>query len=161
MSSEESHDCVRDISTLRITDADDAGGKGANLGELVAAELPVPPGFVLMRACYLNTMREGGIDEELNATHRTAMGNAADGSELTDLSHRMQSLVYKAGISDAVRTRVLDAYRGLGSDAVVAVRSSATGEDGADASFAGMNETITNVCGEDALIDAVQQCWAS
>jgi pyruvate, water dikinase len=162
MSTEESRpDYVRDIATLRITDADDAGGKGANLGELVAAELPVPPGFVLMRACYLDTMREGGIDEELNATHRTAMASAADGSELTELSHRMQSLVYKAGISDAVRTRVLDAYSGLGPNAVVAVRSSATGEDGADASFAGMNETITNVSGEDALIDAVQQCWAS
>ena len=115
MSTQESRpDYVRDIATLRITDADDAGGKGANLGELVAAELPVPPGFVLMRACYLDTMREGGIDEELNATHRTAMGSAADGSELTELSHRMQSLVYKAGVSDAVRARVLDAYRGWG-----------------------------------------------
>lgn len=56
MTTDESRpDYVRDISTLRITDADDAGGKGANLGELVAAELPVPPGFVLMRACYLDT----------------------------------------------------------------------------------------------------------
>ena len=43
---------VRDISALRITDAEEAGGKGANMGELVAAKLPVPPGFVLLRDCY-------------------------------------------------------------------------------------------------------------
>ena len=73
----------------------------------------------------------------------------------------MQSLVYKAGITDEVRAWLLAAYRRLGPGAVVAVRSSATGEDGRDASFAGMNETITNVSGEDGLIDAVQHCWAS
>ena len=55
----------------------------------------------------------------------------------------------KAGIADTVRDLLLAAYRALGSDAVVAVRSSATGEDGSDASFAGMNATITNVSGED------------
>ena len=43
---------VRDISTLRIENAKEAGGKGANLGEQVAAELPVPPDFVLLRASY-------------------------------------------------------------------------------------------------------------
>jgi pyruvate, water dikinase len=152
---------VRDISTLRIADADDAGGKGANLGELVAADLPVPPGFVLMRACYLDSMRAGGIADELNATHRAAMAQVASGADLTELSQRMQALVRNAGMSDEVRAGVLDAYRRLGPGAVVAVRSSATGEDGRDASFAGMNATITNVSGEDALIDAVQQCWAS
>ena len=55
----------------------------------------------------------------------------------------------------------LDAYHALGSDVVVAVRSSATGEDGRDASFAGMNATITNVSGDDGLIDAVLRCWMS
>ena len=53
------------------------------------------------------------------------------------------------------------AYHALGADVVVAVRSSATGEDGRDASFAGMNATITNVSGDDGLIDAVLRCWMS
>lgn len=48
---------VRDISTLRLSDAEEAGGKGANMGEMVAAKLPVPPGFVLLRACYQDSMR--------------------------------------------------------------------------------------------------------
>ncbi len=56
---------------------------------------------------------------------------------------------------------MLDAYHALGSEVVVAVRSSATGEDGRDASFAGMNATITNVSGDDGLIDAVLRCWMS
>ena len=152
---------VRDISTLRISDAEEAGGKGANMGELVAAKLPVPPGFVLLRDCYRDSMRAGGVDAELNALHREALANVSDTAHLPELCERLQGLVHKAGVSDAVRDSVLAAYRALGSDAVVAVRSSATGEDGRDASFAGMNATITNVSGEEALIDAVLRCWMS
>ncbi len=152
---------VRDISTLRISDAERAGGKGANMGELVAAGLPVPPGFVLMRDCYHTSMRSCGVDAELGALHREALDNVADTARLGELSERMQGLVRKAGVDDTVRNLVLPAYHGIGANAVVAVRSSATGEDGADASFAGMNATITNVSGDDALIDAVVRCWMS
>lgn len=152
---------IRDISTLTINDADEAGGKGANMGELVAAKLPVPPGFVLLRDCFRDSMRAGGIDSELNALHREALDDVADSTRLTELSEWMQALVQKAGIDDAMRRPILEAYHALGEDAVVAVRSSATGEDGADASFAGMNATITNVTGDDGLIDAVIRCWMS
>ncbi len=152
---------VRDIATLRIADAEDAGGKGANLGELVAAGLPVPGGFVLMRSGYLDSMQAGGVEAELVALHREGLANVTDSTRLDELCHRMRSLVAKAGVEDTVRDQILAAYRRLGSNVVVAVRSSATGEDGRDASFAGMNRTITNVAGEDALIDAVRSCWAS
>jgi pyruvate, water dikinase len=152
---------VRDISTLRITDAEEAGGKGANMGELVAAKLPVPPGFVLLRDCYRDSMRAGGVDAELSALHRDALGNVADTTRLKEMCERMQGLVHKAGVTDTVRDRILVGYHALGSDAVVAVRSSATGEDGRDASFAGMNATITNVSGDEGLIDAVLRCWMS
>ena len=53
---------VRNISALTIGDAEEAGGKGANMGELVAANLPVPPGFVLLRDCYRDSMRSCGVD---------------------------------------------------------------------------------------------------
>ncbi|AFM16300.1 phosphoenolpyruvate synthase [Mycolicibacterium chubuense NBB4] len=152
---------VRDISTLTIADAEDAGGKGANMGEMVAAHLPVPPGFVLLRDCYRDSMRSGGVDAELNALHREALATAADTAHLAERCKRMQGLVHKAGVDDAVRRLILSAYHELGTSTVVAVRSSATGEDGADASFAGMNATITNVSGDDALIDAVVRCWMS
>jgi pyruvate, water dikinase len=152
---------VRDITSLRITDAEDAGGKGANLGELVAAELPVPGGFVLMRSGYLDSMQAGGVEAELAALHAEGLAHVADSKRLDELCHRMRGLVAKAGVEDIVRDQVLAAYRRLGTNVVVAVRSSATGEDGRDASFAGMNKTITNVAGEDSLIEAVQGCWAS
>ncbi|MBO0879359.1 MAG: phosphoenolpyruvate synthase, partial [Mycobacterium sp.] len=152
---------VRDIASLRISDAEDAGGKGANLGELVAAGLPVPRGFVLMRAGYLDSMQAGGVSTELAALHRDGLTRTTDSERLDELCHRMRALVAKAGVNDAVRNQVLAAYQHLGNTVKVAVRSSATGEDGRDASFAGMNRTITNVAGEDALIDAVESCWAS
>jgi len=152
---------VRDIASLRITDAEDAGGKGANLGELVAAELPVPGGFVLMRASYLDSMQAGGVATELAALHREGLTCVDNVERLDEICHRMRGLVAKAGVEDSVRDQVLAAYRRLGDNVVVAVRSSATGEDGRDASFAGMNKTITNVTGEETLIDAVKSCWAS
>lgn len=152
---------VRDIADLRIADAEDAGGKGANMGELVAAKLPVPAGFVLLRSCYLDSMRAGGVDTELSALHRAALEAVGTATRLAELCEQLQALVRKAGVADAVRDPLLVAYRRLGPDAVVAVRSSATGEDGRDASFAGMNRTITNVSGEEELIDAVLRCWMS
>jgi pyruvate, water dikinase len=152
---------VSDISTLRLSDAEEAGGKGANMGELVAAGLPVPPGFVLMRSSYSASMQAGGVDTELAASHREALAQVDNSARLPELCQRMQKLVTKAGVSDDVRDQLLGCYRRLGDNCVVAVRSSATGEDGRDASFAGMNRTLTNVAGEDALVDAVKQCWAS
>lgn len=149
------------IASLRIGDTEDAGGKGANLGELVAAKLPVPPGFVLVRAGYLDSMQAGGVDAELSALHREALTRVAESACLSELCHRMQNLVTKAGEAQAVCDQVLDAYHRLGADTVGAVRSSATGEEGRDASSSCMCQTNTNVMGADALIDAVQQCWMS
>src|SRR5262245_19233632 len=106
---------VRNISTLRISDAEEAGGKGANMGELVAAELPVPPGFVLLRDCYRQSVQAGGVDAELSALHREALDNVADTTRLADLCERMQGLVHKAGVADEVRELILAAYHALGS----------------------------------------------
>ncbi|ASL15168.1 phosphoenolpyruvate synthase [Mycobacterium intracellulare] len=152
---------ISKISTLRLEDAEEAGGKGANMGELVAAGLPVPPGFVLMRSSYLASMEAGGVDTELAALHREALEQVDSPARLAELCQRMRALVAKAGVSQDVRDQLLESYRALGPNCVVAVRSSATGEDGRDASFAGMNQTVTNVAGEAALLDAVITCWAS
>ena len=114
-----------------------------------------------MRAGYLDSMQAGGVDAELAALHREALTRVAEAARLDELCHRMRTLVAKAGVEETVSDQVLAAYRRLGTKPRVAGRSSATGEDGRDASFAGMNKTITNVAGEDALIDVVQNCWAS
>jgi pyruvate,water dikinase len=152
---------VDDIANLRMSDAEKAGGKGANMGEMVAAQLPVPPGFVVLRDSYLTSMSSALVSDELNAAHREALLRAGDPDVFDDLCTTMKSLVIKAGMPDDVRESIVDSYRAMGSNCFVAVRSSATGEDSADASFAGMNETFTNVRGEQDLVEAVRNCWAS
>ena len=152
---------VREIANLRLSDAEEAGGKGANLGELIAAGLPVPSGFVVVRSGYLRSIEQGGVAQEIREIHREALDDIRNDIGLADRCERMRGLVHKAGVADDVRTEILTVYRKLGPDAVVAVRSSATGEDGASTSFAGMNATFTNVSGDDVLIDAVARCWAS
>ena len=152
---------IKGFAELRLTDAEEAGGKGANLGEMAGAGLPVPPGFVLLRDAYLESMRAAGVDRELVKLHREAIAASGDETRLGELSNRCRDLVSRAGMTEAVRTELLEHYRRLGADVVVAVRSSATGEDGKDASFAGMNETLTNIAGDEDLLDAVRRCWMS
>ncbi|CAN5548299.1 hypothetical protein BH10ACT3_BH10ACT3_08650 [soil metagenome] len=152
---------IRDIADLRLTDGDRVGGKGANLGEMVAADLPVPPGFVVVRDGYRDSMRAGGVAEELGALHHEALSHVDDTARLQELCRRMHNLVRKAGCADDPRGQLLTAYRRLGDECVVAVRSSATGEDGRDAAFAGMTRSMTNVSGTDELVEAVIGCWAS
>ncbi|MBU3748964.1 MAG: phosphoenolpyruvate synthase, partial [Mycobacterium sp.] len=152
---------VEDIAKLSMADAEEAGGKGANMGEMVAAGLPVPPGFVVLRDSYLESMKAAGVSDQLNTAHREALLAALDTSRFDPMCAAMKDIVQRAGMAEEVRDGILAAYRAMGTDCFVAVRSSATGEDGADASFAGMNETFTNVRGEADLIDAVQNCWAS
>ncbi|MFG1798059.1 phosphoenolpyruvate synthase [Nocardia sp. NPDC049149] len=154
-------DYVAGFGELRLADADKAGGKGANLGELVAATLPVPPGFVILRSCYDELITEGPHGTELDRLHTEALQASADGPRVAELCRRMRELVHKATIDGAVRDSVLSAYHALGEDATVAVRSSAIGEDGATSSFAGMNISRTNVRGDDKLIATVIDCWAS
>jgi pyruvate,water dikinase len=144
------------FTDLTVADTERAGGKGANLGELTRAGFPVPAGFVVGADAYRQTMA-GGTEAQLaelaaRARHETA--------PVADVSASCQRLVTERGIDDALRSAVLDAYHRMGSPPV-AVRSSATGEDTADTSFAGMNRTYTNVIGDDELLDSVVGCWAS
>ena len=87
------------------------------------------------------------------ALHRQALASVADNETLNDPSQMMQNLVANADVADDMRTGLLSPTTWMGSDVSVAVRSSATGEDhGRDASFAGMNRTLTNVTGDDDLV---------
>ena len=83
---------VEDIANLGMPDADEAGGKGANMGEMVKAGLPVPPGFVVLRDSYLESIRAGGVADELNATHREAMLHTLDGDSFNQMCAHMKAL---------------------------------------------------------------------
>jgi pyruvate,water dikinase len=151
-------DFVRSFVTLRAVDTAVAGGKGANLGELTQAGLPVPPGFVVTAQTYLAALDAAGVREALRK--RASSVNADDEPGLQKASAELKQLVQQAGLPKALREEILQAYHALGSGRV-AVRSSATSEDTAGSSFAGMNETFTNISGDDALIDAIVRCFCS
>jgi pyruvate,water dikinase len=149
------------IDELDRADTATAGGKGANLGELARAGLPVPPAFVVTASGYLTAMEEGGVRDELRATFDEARSQADDPAALAERAERLRSLVHKAGVPARVQEEVLAAYHRLGADVPVAVRSSATAEDTAGTSFAGMHETFANVIGDAAVLERLVDCWAS
>ncbi len=152
-------DTVVSLDQITKADVEIAGGKGANLGELIQAGLPVPPGFVVTAPAYLEAMQRGGVREALRT--RVAEAAGADTATLDALSEDLRALVAGAGMPADLRAEIVTAYDRLGPDVFVAVRSSATAEDSAESSFAGMNETFTNVRGADELIRRVVDCWAS
>jgi pyruvate,water dikinase len=152
-------DCfVRWFRDLRRGDTSLAGGKGANLGELASANLPVPNGFVVTANAYLEAMEAGAARDEI--VQKVDGIDPSDEAALELLSKEIGSLVRANGMPTDMRAEVVGAYRVLGSGPV-AVRSSATSEDTAGASFAGMNRTFTNISGDAELIDAIVECWVS
>lgn len=155
------HPLVRPFDDITLADTATVGGKGANLGELASAGLPIPPGFVVTADAYLLAMAEAGLREELQTRFAAARADADDQVALAQAAEELRALVHKAGAPETVRRAVVAAYRALGDDRAVAVRSSATAEDSAGTSFAGMHDTFTNVVGVDAVLDRLVDCWAS
>jgi pyruvate, water dikinase len=153
---------VRQIAELGRTDIPFAGGKGANLGELTKAGLPVPPGFVIGAPVYATFVRETGLRERIaSRLENLDVDNPAVLEEAaTDLRKMIEAEPLSAATTDALRSSYVELV-GDDSDARVAVRSSATAEDTEAASFAGMNETFLNVRGTDAVLNAVRRCWSS
>jgi pyruvate, water dikinase len=149
---------VRPLAEVRASDADQVGGKAAHLGELIAAGFPVPAGFVLPAEAYRAAMEAAGVRAALAAGHDEA--RTAGPERLPDLCETLAGRVRAAGMPPALEEHVRTAWRRLGAP-VVAVRSSAVGEDGAQASFAGMNASFTNVQDADELVRRVVDCWAS
>ncbi len=146
------------LEEIGADDTDIVGGKGASLGELTSADLPVPPGFVVTGASYRSFLQDTGIETELFDIVDVDADNPED---LADAAERAQSLILEAEFPEDLREEIIAAYNDLSGDSpFVAVRSSATAEDLPDASFAGQQETFLNVTGDD-LIRRVKDCWAS
>lgn len=141
---------VRELADFGRDDVADAGGKAANLGELVRAGFPVPPGFVVTTAAYRVALDRAGLTAQVHAL-------AAEGPTAAP---RIRALFDDVALPAALADDIAAAYAALGSPAV-AVRSSATAEDLPGASFAGQQDTYLDVRGEDAVQDAVRRCWAS
>ncbi|WP_152353943.1 PEP/pyruvate-binding domain-containing protein [Brachybacterium subflavum] len=149
---------VRWFQDISREDVAEVGGKAANLGELTRAGIPVPPGFVLTTDAYRRFVETAGIRGRLLEAVR---GLDPEDTEAADrASADVGALFAGVEIPDDLRRDLLSARAELGRTPV-AVRSSATAEDLEDASFAGQQETYLHVDGDDALLRAVRDCWAS
>ena len=152
------------FSKLSKEDIPIAGGKGANLGELTTAGLPVPPGFVITTKAYDTFVETHNLQQPINEQIRAVSLNNPQSSEAA--SENIRALFRQGVIADDLAAEIRAAYQQLiqstnnGQDTAVAVRSSATAEDLPTASFAGQQDTYLNVQAE-TLLEAVKKCWAS
>jgi pyruvate,water dikinase len=150
---------VRDLQELGRGDAASAGGKAANLGELLVAGLPVPPGYCITASAYRAVV--GGIAGLAAQIEGLDQLDVHAPGAIEPICSAIRAALRGAAIPDDVATEIAAAHEALGHEAVVAVRSSATAEDSVHASFAGQYTSRLFVRGIDDVRRAVRQCWES
>ncbi len=150
------------FADIGLSDRPTVGGKGGSLGELKRAGIPVPPGFVVRTAAFerfLSTLEE---DEPIRSRVEALGSQELD--KILALSQELRARLERAPLPDEVNSEILAAYTelcGRDSNPPLAVRSSATTEDAADASFAGLQDTYLWTIGAQATLRCVRSCWAS
>jgi len=146
------------FSEVTKGDIPTVGGKGANLGEMTNANILVPPGFIVTANAYFDFLQSSKLTDKIR--HQLEPLDVGDSKQLQQTSAKVKQIILNAAMPPQLAEEIKKAYIQLG-DGLVAIRSSATAEDLPDASFAGQQATFLNVQGEDAVIKAVQACWAS
>ena len=155
---------VQKFEDLNKSDIAIAGGKGANLGELTQAGIPVPPGFVVTAETYQKFMEDTGInDKVLDILDKIDIN---DTKALQAAAEEIKAIIIETPIPDDMIMFIKEAYNQLcqrvgEEDTDVAIRSSATAEDLPEASFAGQQDTFLHVSGDEEVIEYVRKCWAS
>lgn len=146
------------FSEVSKNDIAKVGGKGANLGELARAGFPVPNGFIVTADAYYHFLQQTKLGPAIEKTLRNI--NPEDSKKLNAVSKVIKTYILKAAMPTDLKNQIISACKQLG-DVPVAVRSSATAEDLPEASFAGQQATFLNIQGEEAIVEAVQKCFAS
>jgi len=150
------------LEDVNAKDVSLVGGKGASLGEMINANLPVPGGFAVTATAFRRFIDETKIADKI---FKSLDINVDNDKELKKAEKVAKDLILNTDIPSYMNKDIIDAYKELckreGKDVFVAVRSSATAEDLPDASFAGQQDTFLNIQGEANLLEAVKKCWAS
>jgi len=163
---EERRDLVIWFEHLGKEDVALVGGKNANLGEMIKAGIPVPPGFAITAYAYKKFIEENGIAQKIYDIINETVTDINDPNQYEEASRRIRELVESTPMPQEIEEAIRNAYAELNrrtntNDTFVAVRSSATAEDLPDASFAGQQETYLNVKGIDELLKKTVKCWSS
>lgn len=137
------------------------GGKGANLGEMTKAGIPVPDGFCVTAPSYFYFLDHNNLRQKIKDVLKDVNVNSS--VSLNSARDRVQKLILDGEIPADLEKAIIDAYHKMpeGNKTLVAVRSSATAEDLPDASFAGQQATYLNIKGDKDVVRHVQKCWAS
>ncbi|WP_408010003.1 phosphoenolpyruvate synthase [Pseudalkalibacillus sp. A8] len=135
------------------------GGKGANLGEMTKAGLPIPDGSCVSTLAYRRFIESSEEMERL--FDQLEHVKADDLDEIRGLGQRIRNHMKSLTISESIKSSIIEAWTTIGKEKAYAVRSSATAEDLPNASFAGQQDTYLNVQGQEELFQAIQNCWAS
>jgi len=164
--SEERRELVLWFEQLGKEDVALVGGKNANLGEMIKAGIPVPPGFAITAYAYKKFIEETGIAQKIYDIIRETVTDINNPQQYGEASRRIRELVESTSMPKEIEEAIRNAYSELNrrtntSETFVAVRSSATAEDLPDASFAGQQETYLNVKGADELLQKTVKCWSS
>ncbi len=171
-------DFVKWFSEINKDSGLTAGGKGANLGEIYNLKVPVPPGFVVTAQAYDYFIEKAGIKEKIRELLSSI--KYEDTLQLEQVTKEIRELIVKSEFPKEMKDEILESYsymdtkdlenlkgtaidllKNANADIFVAVRSSATTEDLAGASFAGQQETFLNVKGNKELLTKIKECFAS
>ena len=148
---------IKNFREISKKDVESCGGKGASLGEMTGAKIPVPPGFVVIAQAFDEFLKEADYLDEINKIIREV--NYEDINSVTKASAIISDLIHDATMPEELEKEIKDNFDKLGSR-FVAVRSSATAEDSEVASWAGELESYLNTT-DKTLFTNVKKCWAS
>lgn len=168
---------IKNFTELKKTDTKIAGGKGASLGEMTKAGIPVPPGFVILASAFDEFLKQTDLNVEIEAALDKI--NYKDVNSVDQASKNIRDLIHDAKFPDGIAKEILQAYDTLSTKSeirnskqiqntkskirknfLVAVRSSATAEDSSVASWAGELESYLNTTRKN-LLGRVKDCWSS
>jgi rifampicin phosphotransferase len=136
-----------------------AGGKAANLGELIRIEgVHVPPGFCVTTGAFTRFVTAARVGDLLDRLSRT---RPTDRTQIVATSGEIRAMIEQSALPEDLVASILATVNDVGGNSGWAVRSSATAEDLPTASFAGLHDTFLNVVAPDVIIDRIRQCWAS
>jgi pyruvate,water dikinase len=145
------------FSSISKNDVALAGGKGASLGEMTQARIPVPNGFVVLAESFEKFLEETDLNVELDSILDNVNHKEMESIEVA--SEKIKALILNAKMPADIKKEILKFHKELGAK-FVAVRSSATSEDSSSAAWAGQLDSFLNTKKE-KLIENVKRCWAS
>lgn len=148
---------TKPFKELNKSNADIAGGKGASLGEMINSGIPVPDGYVVLADTFEKFIRDTDLIQEIDAILNDVDHKAVH--TVDEASEKIQGLIKQAEMPKSIADEIISSFDTLNAE-FVAVRSSATAEDGADHAWAGQLDSYLNIT-KDNVLEKVQHCWAS